>query len=121
VTFTTQHEMNKRMDRGDGMRALRSEEQRRWGKDITAVSPQMRGVVGWMLSLLRGWRDQREGQRRLRLVETLPLGGKRELMLVMCAGESFLVGGGPESVQTIVRLKGEISDTISTGLDELCR
>jgi hypothetical protein len=56
------------------------------------------------------------------LVETLALGGKRQLMLVTCGGESFLVGGGMDSVETIVPLKSEISpDVATTGLDESCR
>ena len=60
-------------------------------------------------------------QAELRLVETLPLGGKRQLMLVTCAGESFLVGGGLESVETIVRLKAEVSlDVVAKSLDGTC-
>ena len=52
----------------------------------------------------------RNGQQRLmKVVETLPLGGKRQLMLVSCGGEHFLVGGGLESVETIVRVKGRSS------------
>jgi flagellar biogenesis protein FliO len=72
---------------------------------------------------LRGLRSRRELQRKqLRLVETLPLGGKRQLMLVTCAGESFLVGGGLDSVETIVRLKADVSpDVAATSLDGSCR
>jgi len=55
-------------------------------------------------------------------VETLALGGKRQLMLVTCAGESFLVGGGLDSVETIVRLKAEVQlDSEATSLGETCR
>ncbi len=43
-------------------------------------------------------------QKQLQLVETLPLSGRRQLMLVECGGEQFLVGGGPESVEAIVRV-----------------
>jgi flagellar biogenesis protein FliO len=58
----------------------------------------------------------------LRLVETLSLGGKRQLMLVTCGGESFLVGGGMDSVETIVRLKNEVSlDVVAKSLDETCQ
>jgi hypothetical protein len=39
------------------------------------------------------------------LVETLVLGGRRQLMLVSCGREHFLVGGGVDSVETIVRVK----------------
>jgi flagellar biogenesis protein FliO len=88
-----------------------------------AAVTAMPGLADWVLNLLRGWRGRRETQReQLRLLETLSLGGKRQLMLVMCAGERFLVGGGPESVETIVRLKSEIwPDMSAESLDEPCR
>jgi flagellar biogenesis protein FliO len=81
------------------------------------------GLAGWVMSLLRNWRDGREVQeKQLRVLETLPLGGKRQLMLVSCAGERFLVGGGPESVETIVRLKGErYQDASGSSVDEPCQ
>jgi flagellar biogenesis protein FliO len=103
------------VDGGDGMRDL---------TDVaTIATPEVQGLAGWMLGLLRGRRGQRQMQRkRLRLVETLPLGGKRQLMLVTCAGESFLVGGGMESVETIVRLKPEVSlDVAAKSLDGTCQ
>jgi hypothetical protein len=57
----------------------------------------------------------------MHLLETLPLGGKRQLMLVSCAGEHFLVGGGVESVATIVRVQAEISpDQAARKLDVSC-
>jgi len=42
--------------------------------------------------------------------------------LVTCGGESFLVGGGMDSVETIVALKTQISpDVVRASLDEPCR
>jgi hypothetical protein len=42
--------------------------------------------------------------------------------LVTCAGESFLVGGGMESVETIVRLKTEVSlDVAAKSLGGTCQ
>jgi flagellar biogenesis protein FliO len=96
-------------------------------RDLTEVAtiatPEVQGLAAWMIGLLRGRRGEREMRRkRLRLVETLSLGGKRQLMLVTCAGESFLVGGGTESVETIVRLKSEGSlDVAAKGLDGTCQ
>jgi flagellar biogenesis protein FliO len=89
----------------------------------TIATPEVQGLAAWMIGLLRGRRGQREMRRkRLRLVETLSLGGKRQLMLVTCAGESFLVGGGTESVETIVRLKSEGSlDVAAKSLDGTCQ
>jgi flagellar biogenesis protein FliO len=84
---------------------------------------EAQGLAGWFLGQLRGLRRRREADRRqLRLVETLSLGGKRQLMLVTCGGESFLVGGGMDSVETIVALKTQISpDVVRASLDESCR
>ena len=88
-------------------------------KTMTFATSEGQGFAGWVLNLLRGWRSQREVQRKeLRLLETLPLGGKRQLMLVTCAGERFLVGGGLESVETIVRLG---PDATAKNLDGLCQ
>jgi len=46
-------------------------------------------------------RGRSRSERRLQLVETLPLGGKRQLMLIVCDGQHFLVGGGSDTVCTI--------------------
>jgi flagellar biogenesis protein FliO len=40
--------------------------------------------------------------RRLQLVETLPLGGKRQLMLILCDGQHFLIGAGSDAVSSIM-------------------
>lgn len=105
------------------MRFLQRAEQRELKNQATTAAPEVQGLAGWVMGLLRGWRGQREMQRKqLRLVETLSLGGKRQLMLVTCGGESFLVGGGMESVETIVRLKAEVSlDVVARSLDGTCR
>jgi hypothetical protein len=111
------------LDRGDGMRVLQGAGPRKLNDMATTACPEVQGVAGWVLGLLRGWRGQRETHRKqLRLVETLSLGGKRQLMLVTCAGESFLVGGGMDSVETIVRLKAEVSlDVAAKSLDGTCQ
>ena len=86
-------------------------------------STNSQGLAGWLLGVLRE-RKCRRGtrQKQLQLIEVLPLGGKRQLMLVDCAGERFLVGGGAENVQTIVRLQGADSLGVSvTKMDEPCR
>lgn len=89
----------------------------------SSAGSEAQGLARWVLSRLRGLPGQRERQRKqLRLVETLPLGGKRQLMLVTCAGESFLVGGGMDSVETIVPLKATVSvDDVAKSLDGTCR
>src|SRR5271168_2902981 len=88
-----------------------------------AAASEVQGLAGWVLGLAQSWREPRVSQKKqLQLVETLSLGRKRQLMLVTCAGESFLVGGSFESVETIVRLRAESSTSLTTDrMDELCR
>src|SRR5580693_3286000 len=107
----------------DGMRVLQRAGRKELNTVATIAAHEVQELAGWMLGLLRGWRGQREMQRKqLRLVETLSLGGKRQLMLVTCAGESFLVGGGMDSVETIVRLEAEVSpDVAAKSLDGTCQ
>jgi flagellar biogenesis protein FliO len=101
------------------MRLLQRERQ---GSLEEASEPEMTGLGGWFLALVRGWRGERGcQQKQLQLLETLPLGGKRQLMLVRCAGESFLVGGSFESVETIVRLRAGTSlDHMTDRMEERC-
>ena len=67
------------------------------------------GLADWLLALARQWREGTRAPRRkqLNVVETLTLGAKSKLVLVSCGGERFLVGTGPESVGTIMRVRGE--------------
>ena len=86
------------------MQLLRSKCETKNAKTLQEVS----GFAGWVLGLLRGFRSERKSEvRQMHLLETLSLGGKRQLMLVTCAGEYFLVGGGSESLETIVRVRVE--------------
>jgi flagellar biogenesis protein FliO len=97
------------MDWGSGMHLARISENHEMKKSGTMAAPDGCGLVGWVLDLLRSSRGQREArQKQMRLVETLALGGKKQLMLVTCAGESFLIGGGMDSVETIVRLRTNV-------------
>lgn len=65
------------------------------------------GVVGWFIDLVA-----REGDeaKHMRLIETLALGGKRQLQLVSCDGERYLIGVGGDSVQAILRVGGNGPD-----------
>lgn len=63
---------------------------------------------------------EREGRiRQMRIRETLSLGGKRQLMVIQCGAECFLVGCGTESVESIVRLN-ENGHTARHLQDESC-
>ena len=86
------------------------------------VAVEGRGLAEWVLKLMRSWRGKHAVQeRQMHLVETLGLGGKRQLMLVSCDGERFLVGGGVESIETIVRVKADSSGSVTKNVDEICR
>jgi flagellar biogenesis protein FliO len=83
---------------------------------------EVQGLAGWVFGMLRGWRGESVAHdKQMRLVETLALGGKRQLMLVACGGEHFLVGGGVESVETIVRVKADaLQGEMAQRRDEIC-
>jgi hypothetical protein len=51
----------------------------------------------WILTALLNrfpWMKVSRAPRRMQLVETLNLGGSRQLLLVMCDGQKYLVGAG---------------------------
>lgn len=81
------------------------------------------GLAGWLMELIRRGTGQSAAQtKQMHLLETLSLGGKRELMLVSCAGERFLVGGGGESVETILRVNADrLPQARSEDLDTTCQ
>ncbi|RZU39577.1 flagellar biosynthetic protein FliO [Edaphobacter modestus] len=72
--------------------------------------------------LLRMWANRRSAKavrpREIELLETFSLGGRRELMLVRCAGERFLVGGSFDRIETMVKL--EAGSAEATQRDGLC-
>lgn len=82
----------------------------------TTKATELNGLAGWVLGRLRGsWTSGSAQEKELRLIETLPLGGKRQLMLVTCAGEKFLVGGTAEGIQTIVCVQTGTRDNQAIG------
>jgi flagellar biogenesis protein FliO len=50
--------------------------------------------------------------KRMQVLETLALGARKQLLLVSCDGERFLVGTGADQVQSIVRLSGETAESV---------
>ena len=84
---------------------------------ICANSParQPSGLARWLVvdcmtplrdrlaSIIASLHQQRV-PRRMELVEILALGGKRQLLLVVCDGQRYLVGAAGDGVQTIVPL-----------------
>lgn len=66
------------------------------------------GFVGWLINSVLMRKQSRGRHRRMELLETLSLGGRRQLMLVVCDGERFLVGVSGDAVQSIVGCRGEL-------------
>jgi len=87
----------------------------------TKASSSPAGLAGWLLGRLSGAGAKRQAaEKQMRLLESLPLGGKRSLMLVSCAGELFLVGGSVEGIESIVRVQGENLRNIAVKADGAC-
>lgn len=78
------------------------------------------GLADWIVGALQGrvrikWRCRvSRTMRRMELVETLSLGGRRQLMLVACEGERYLVGCHQDAVSSIVRITPEAVENRST-------
>lgn len=66
---------------------------------VGGLPPQ--GLAGW---LMRYFAQRRSAQvpRRMAVLETLALGPRRQLTLVECDGRRYLVGGGVDTIATIV-------------------
>jgi len=68
------------------------------------------GLRGAIEALMRGVRSVAKRQpwgakkRRMEMVESLTLGGRKQLFLVECDRQRYLVGGGAEGVATIVAM-----------------
>ncbi len=74
------------------------------GQQSVGSEPVRTGWLGWVIARVTGeWPLRRGKARQLQMLETLPLGGKRQLILVSCAGELYLVGAGADGVQSIVK------------------
>ncbi len=58
-------------------------------------------------------------QRELKLLETLSLGGRRQLILVSCAGKHFLVGAGADSIASVIPLSSHTVDRTDCGATKL--
>jgi flagellar biogenesis protein FliO len=50
----------------------------------------------------------------MELIETLQLGGKRQLMLVVCDGRRILVGAGGDGVQAVVEMQAAPEEVVKS-------
>ena len=68
----------------------------------------MRRVVDWLSERLRETclkATTKKAPAQMSVIETMSLGGRRELMLVNCCGKQFLVAASAEAIQSVVPLR----------------
>jgi len=53
-------------------------------------------------------------EQHMELIETLSLGGKRQVMLIECEGERYLVGCGNDAVATIEKVSANTRPAVKT-------
>ena len=74
---------------------------------MSVLSANGDGLAGWLMASVKSLKARqvsRESTRQMKVIETLALGPKKQLVLVRCGDECFLVGTGAESVTTIQRV-----------------
>jgi Flagellar biosynthesis protein, FliO len=79
------------------------------GVEVNQVGLQRFPRIPTLVAAVRRMFLGRVGARRMELVEALPLGGRRQLMLVVCDGQSFLIGAGSDGVHSIVGIQQHAS------------
>lgn len=83
------------------------------GQEIKQTMP-VGGLAGWMTGALRGrvrikWRTGTQRRmKQMQILEALSLGEKRQVVLIVCNGERYLVGCGANTVATITKLNSAI-------------
>jgi flagellar biogenesis protein FliO len=101
------------------MQAKQKEERRE------SVCVPGRGLAAWIIAWFQtSLRVRISGigkarlKARMELVEMLQLGGKRQLMLVLCDGQRYLVGAGGDSIHSIASLSPlVVPDTTFAAID----
>lgn len=68
------------------------------------------GVAGWCWQLGERWRRrlaqgrERAAKRQMFILESLQVGPKQRVVLLKCGDDRFLIGTGPEGIQSIARV-----------------
>ena len=81
-----------------------------------------RWLIARLVALCDGmrWSPGGAGGQHMLVLETLSIGSKKQLVLVRCEGETYLIATGPETVQAIHRVEPRVSNrsVVSPGLGE---
>ena len=90
-------------------------------RELETTVPAETGLGSWLAGALQGrvklkWRGGSETrvEQHMELVETLSLGGKRQVLLIECEGERYLVGCGQDSVTTIEKVTPDTRRNVKT-------
>ena len=89
----------------------------------TRETRQHEGLAAWLWAAVRSvrageWRAQKPARKHMHVVETLTLGPRKNVVLMSCDGERFLVSLGAEQVGTMVRVRPErFQTTVPNGLE----
>jgi flagellar biogenesis protein FliO len=75
------------------------------------------GLAEWVLGFVRKARARTAAPRQMLLLETLALGGRRQVQLIRCGDERFLIAGGTDCVNAIVRVDAGVG--VTHALEEL--
>ena len=72
---------------------------------MTTAIDALGGFLSWIFDALRRGRGLAPKRKQMQLVESLPLGNRRQLLLVLCDGERYLVGAGADCVGSILAIE----------------
>ncbi len=78
---------------------------------ISAAMVAMIGGLGWLFQkTMAGSVRSRAQKRSLRIIDVLPMGGKRKLAVVKIYDRTFVVGMGDKELSLISELDGEVPE-----------
>lgn len=81
---------------------------------VAAVDGVGRALV-WVFDRIQSATGGRGRRRQMKLVESLALGNRRQLLLVVCDNRRYLVGVGADSVGGILAMEGSAESAESAG------
>ena len=73
---------------------------------LAAAAKYFLRVAARGLERLKTSRSRSDKGRQMKLIESLALGNRRQLLLVVCENQTYLVGAGAESVGSILAVEG---------------
>jgi flagellar biogenesis protein FliO len=72
---------------------------------LIAIFEVLRRAAVHAFARIKSARERGSKRKQMRLVESLTLGGRRQLLLIVCNDEKYLVGVGADSVGSILAIE----------------